>query len=215
MLRRPCGTGVEVVRGELRIVTNQEGRGLAERRFGSKRALEWLDAKLETMIVSDARVGFPDAGTSTDTSREGPPELEADVRAALLATYAGQFGSYTTMLWQVPALSLTAQAFLFTIALAKDVSPGARIVTGLLSVVTTAMSIYLMVSHRIHAERQGRVAEDLAKQLGAVRGLDKHHRGAAGVWVGVNRGSFALWILGLGLFGMVGFGAAVLGLWEL
>ena len=49
------------------------------------------------------------------------------MQAALLAVYAGQFGSYTTLLWQVPALSLTAQAFLFTIALAKDANPGARV----------------------------------------------------------------------------------------
>ena len=133
----------------------------------------------------------------------------------MLAVYAGQFGSYTTLLWQVPALSLTAQAFLFTIALAKNVDPGARVVTGILSVVTSLMSIYLMLSHRIHAERQGRVAMDLALQLGAQRGPEKYHRGAAGVWAAVNRGSFALWILGLGLFGMVGLGAAILGLSEL
>jgi hypothetical protein len=93
-----------------------------------------------------------------------------------------------------PLLSLTAQAFLFTIALAKDANPGARVLTGILSVITSLMSIYLILSHRIHAERQGRVAMDLAPQLGAQRGPEQFHRGAAGVWAGVNRGSFALWI---------------------
>jgi hypothetical protein len=53
---------------------------------------------------------------------------------------------------QVPALSLTAQAFLFTIALAKDANLGARVLTGILSVITSLMSIYLILSHRIHAE---------------------------------------------------------------
>ena len=64
---------------------------------------------------------------------------------------------------------------------------------------------------------QLRRACDLALQLGAKWGwgLEKYNRGAAGVWAGVNRGSFALWILGLGLFGLVGLGAAILGLWQL
>jgi len=177
--------------------------------------LNWLDAKLNDMVKTSALVGFPAVGDPAAATQAGSRELTPDAQAALLAVYAGQFGSYTTLLWQVPALSLTAQAFLFTIALAKDVDPGARAVTGMLSVVTSLMSIYLMVSHRIHAERQGRVAMDLAQQLGAQRGPEGYHRGAAGVWAGVNRGSFALWILGLGLFGMVGLGAAILGLSEL
>jgi hypothetical protein len=177
--------------------------------------LNWLDAKLYKMVETCAPVGFPAADDPTAATQAGSRGLGPDVQAALLAVYAGQFGSYTTLLWQVPALSLTAQAFLFTIALAKDADPGARVLTGILSVVTSLMSIYLMLSHRIHAERQGCVAMDLALQLGAQRGPEKYHRGAAGVWAGVNRGSFALWILGLCLFGMVGLGAAILGLSEL
>ncbi|MGH3428055.1 MAG: hypothetical protein ACRDQZ_10890, partial [Mycobacteriales bacterium] len=90
----------------------------------------------------------------------------------------------------------------------KDASDPARLATGLLSVLTSAMSIYLMISHRIHAERQGRIAADLARQLGAVDANDGHHRGAVGVWLGVNRGSFALWLAGVSLFGLVGLGAA-------
>ena len=31
---------------------------------------------------------------------------------SLLGVYAGQAGSYTTLLWQVPALSFTGQSFL-------------------------------------------------------------------------------------------------------
>ena len=177
--------------------------------------LDRLDTRLDAFVSTPAAVGFPAVDRPATATEDGSRALTPDARAALLAVYAGQFGSYTTLLWQVPALSLTAQAFLFTIALAKDVDPEARVVTGILSVVASLMSIYLMFSHRVHAERQGRVAEDLALQLGAQRGPERYHRGAAGVWAGVNRGSFALWILGLGLFGTVGLGAAILGLWEL
>jgi hypothetical protein len=171
------------------------------------RPLDWLDVQLAKKVAMSAPVGFPGQG--------GSRELSPDAQAALLGVYASQFGSYTTLLWQVPALSLTAQAFLFTVALAKDAAPAARVVTGILSVVTSLMSIYLMLSHRIHAERQGQVAMDLAVQLGARQDPERDHSGAAGVWAGVNRGSFALWILGLGLFGMVGLGAAILGLFKL
>jgi hypothetical protein len=171
------------------------------------RPLDSLDTRLSKEVDPPAQVGCP--------TQVGSRDIGPDAQAALLAVYASQFGSYITLLWQVPALSLTAQAFLFTIALARDVDPGARVVTGVLSVVTSLMSIYLMFSHRIHAERQGQVAMDLAKQLGAQQDPEKDHRGAAGVWAGINRGSFALWIFGLGLFGMVGLGAAILGLTEL
>jgi hypothetical protein len=186
--------------------------------------LDRLDTKLDRWVSTLPPVGFPAVDGSTAAAKDGSPELTPDARATLLAVYAGQFGSYTTLLWQVPALSLTAQAFLFTTALAKDADPGARVVTGILSVVASLMSIYLMFSHRIHAERQGRVAIDLALQLGAKWGWEEYRGhgteyrgrgGAAGVWAGVNRGSFALWILGLGLFGLVGLGAAILGLWQL
>jgi len=178
-----------------------------------KRPLNWLDGKIYKGWVKTAGpVGFPAAdGPAAGAKAQ---DLGADARAALLAVYAGQFGSYTTLLWQVPALSLTAQAFLFTIALAKDVDPGARVVLGVLSVVTSLMSIYLMFSHRIHAERQGRVAMDLAVQLGAQADAEEN-RGAVEVWAGVNSGSFVLWIVGLSLFGLVGLGAAILGLTEL
>jgi hypothetical protein len=179
--------------------------------------LSQLDHGIDHFVETPEPVGFP---PDQRPAAEGPAaeaesqDLGADARATLLAVYAGQFGSYVTLLWQVPALSLTAQAFLFTIALAKDVDPGARVVLGVLSVVTSLMSIYLMFSHRVHAERQGLVAMDLAQQLGARPG-QKKNRGAVEVWAGVNRGSFALWIVGLSLFGMVGLGAAILGLSQL
>ena len=158
--------------------------------------LDGLDHRMARLVGQNPPPGFPDS-------------LSADAKAALLASYGTQFGAYVNLLWQVPALSLTAQAFLFTIALG-DSRPVSRMVSGALSLVVAAMSIYLMVSHRIHAERHGRVATALAVQLGALDGADR--TGAAGAWGAVNRGSFVLWIAGLALFGLVGFGAVLVGL---
>jgi hypothetical protein len=53
--------------------------------------------------------------------------FEPDALLALLTVYTTQFGSYTTLLWQVPVLGLTAQAFLMTIALGMGISDDARI----------------------------------------------------------------------------------------
>lgn len=52
------------------------------------------------------------------------------------------------LVWQVPVLSLTAQAFLFTIALGSDSSRTARAVAALLSLVASFLSVELMSRHR-------------------------------------------------------------------
>ncbi|WP_428340824.1 hypothetical protein [Mycobacterium sp.] len=52
------------------------------------------------------------------------------------------------LLWQVPVLSLTAQAFLFTIAVGGASSQFARIVSSLLAMVITFLCLTLMARHR-------------------------------------------------------------------
>ena len=51
--------------------------------------------------------------------------------------------NFDSLLWQVPALSLTAQAFLLVIALGSGSGHLARIAAGLLSAVTALMSVQL------------------------------------------------------------------------
>lgn len=55
---------------------------------------------------------------------------------------------WDNLLWQVPILSLTAQAFLFTIALGPDTSQVARTIAASLSIVITGLSVTLMARHR-------------------------------------------------------------------
>jgi hypothetical protein len=68
-----------------------------------------------------------------------------DVRYQVVAARRAQWDN---LLWQVPILSLTAQAFLFTISLGPDTTKGARIVSALLSVLMSFLSITLMARHR-------------------------------------------------------------------
>jgi len=51
------------------------------------------------------------------------------------------------LLWQAPVLSLTAQAFLFTIAFDNDVKPLYRVASGLIEIVVGLLSWQLFLRH--------------------------------------------------------------------
>jgi hypothetical protein len=60
------------------------------------------------------------------------------------------------LIWQTPVVGITGQAFLFSIALAPDSSRMARIIASGLCILITAMTIQLIVRHRLadEADRQ-------------------------------------------------------------
>jgi len=89
-----------------------------------------------------------------------------DSLVSLLSLYGGQFGSYTTLLWQVPALGLTAQSFLLTIALMRDTSSGARIVACVLSVIIAIASASLMHNQRGRAINHAELLRRLSEKAG-------------------------------------------------
>jgi hypothetical protein len=55
---------------------------------------------------------------------------------------------HDALVWQVPALGLAAQAFLFTIALAPETGRGPRFIAAALAAITAWMSVLLMMRHR-------------------------------------------------------------------
>jgi len=67
------------------------------------------------------------------------------------------------LLWQVPALSMTAQAFLMTIALGSDTSQTARILTSLLSMVAAFATLHLFASNRRSEVADAHLLEDHEK----------------------------------------------------
>lgn len=70
--------------------------------------------------------------------------------------------NHDSMLWQTPVISLTAQAFLFTIALGGPTG-GARVIAALLALATAFASIQLLVKHRhfeIHYSEILRLVEE-------------------------------------------------------
>jgi hypothetical protein len=137
------------------------------------------------------------------------PDIDADASALteLLGVYAAQFGSYTTLLWQVPALSLTAQSFLMTIALG-DNSNVARLIASVLSIMIAGTSISLMHNQRGHAINHGELALRVSRRLGLARRLGRlaiddakpEFADAETVWVGWDRHIYHVWKVCLGLF---------------
>ena len=128
---------------------------------------------------------------------------------------------WDSLLWQVPVLSLTAQAFLFTTALSADALGWARVVAALLSLNISVLSILLMARHRqgelTDAHWLARFEQEVldAGEWGA-HGLAfrnaREFEGLEAGWVGrllPLRPMFAVWVVGLGLFGLAALGVVL------
>jgi disulfide bond formation protein DsbB len=112
------------------------------------------------------------------------------------------------LMWPVPALGLTAQAFLLTIALGSGSSRVARILAALLAAISTGLSMQLMARHRWHEATERAWLEAFERR----HGLDPVHRVQYELApeVGVRPAnriaawcSYRTWQLGLAVFGLV------------
>jgi len=131
---------------------------------------------------------------------------------------------WDNLVWQVPLLSLTAQAFLFTIALAGDTSRIARVIAAGLSLIVTFLSITLMARHRQAEIADAHWLEAYEKEnfqaLGdAVHGVAfQRNRNTADIKAGPigrmipMRPGFTTWVLGLAGFGLAALVVLVLAL---
>lgn len=120
----------------------------------------------------------------------------------MLATRRNQQDS---MLWQVPALALTAQAFLLTIALGGDAIPAfSRALAAGLGLVVACMTMQLMAKHRhlteldnawlALMEREIGIAPIAARDIGADIGPRRSRYRRAR--------SYVVWEAGLALFAL-------------
>jgi hypothetical protein len=82
---------------------------------------------------------------------------------------------YDSMMWQSPALSMTAQAFLFTLTLSSGVPRLPRILAACLSITLAILAIQLMSRHRQQELTDSVMLEKLEEQLGlAIDGCRPH-----------------------------------------
>jgi hypothetical protein len=145
--------------------------------------------------------------------RQRPASDPSDREMLLYEIVAFRRMQYDAMMWQVPALSLTAQAFLLTIALGSDSRTAARVISGCLSAVIALISVQLMSKHRRHEEVDSRWLEKFEQD----HGLELVHARPVERAVSVKmkapswleaQPSFNVWRLGLTVFGVVAVLAA-------
>jgi colanic acid biosynthesis protein WcaH len=74
--------------------------------------------------------------------------------------------SFNSLLWSTPVISLTAQAFLFTIALNPDVSVYSRIISAFLALITAVASIHLLMKHRFYEEEHAKISHKYERNHG-------------------------------------------------
>ena len=126
----------------------------------------------ETVITPGDRgtIGLGTAGWATAPT-DGQTDSGRDSLLSLMSLYASQYASYTTLLWQVPALGLTAQSFLLTIALDPGSSTGGRVTASLLGALIAGASMALMHDQRGRAIHYGALLRRLAGSDGLGLGI--------------------------------------------
>ncbi len=105
--------------------------------------------------------------------------------------------NYDNLVWQTPVVSLTAQAFLLTIALGAETANPARFVAALLSLLAALASLQLMAKHRHMEVLDSRILEEHEKNSrklgysvisGRVRTINDHIS-----WL-ARRSSYRVWM---------------------
>jgi hypothetical protein len=171
-----------------------------QRRKRLKQSLARLKGFAESVALDDAAAWL------------GGDGLKPGDMVALLNVYTGQYASYTTLLWQVPALALTAQAFLMTIVLGGGSPPvghAARYTASGLSIVVALASILLMHYQRARAINHAELAKRLSYRLWLTNlvggsfciddAVPRESTDTQNVWA-VNHVIYHIWAVCMGLF---------------
>lgn len=169
------------------------------------------------------------AGTGVpDRRRAEQAEIDPALRGSLYQVVANRRLGYDTLVWQVPALGLTAQAFLFTTALNTSNGKPARLVSASLALVIALISMQLMSKHRYHEEIDSRLLQvvetdlNLDKLYGCTPHAPPSERAETirmlaadypinqvrSTWI-QRRSSYRLWMYGLALFALAAAGIIV------
>jgi len=119
---------------------------------------------------------------------------------------AGRRQAYDQLLWQTPVLSLTAQAFLLTIALGPGSSYAARFMSASLSLIAALASIILMCKHRYYEVLASQMLQNFEDENKA-KGFEAVHaqRPSSKEKVSfiVRLSSYWVWIITLSAFAIV------------
>lgn len=137
------------------------------------------------------------------------PNDSKNPSSAQLAAYqvlAARRLGYDTLIWQTPALGLTAQAFLFTAALGHDTSRTARFIAGFLALVTSVISMQLMKKHRYHEMIDSHLLRKFEDQfsIDPLHAIPRERANRVNIkpsWP-ERLSSYSVWMCGLALFAL-------------
>lgn len=105
-----------------------------------------------------------------------PTRVSPQIQAAVLQMAENRRGRTDAMMWQVPALALTAEAFLLSISLGPDARGLARMLAAAAGMLVVGASLQLMYKHRYHEILYAEWLAEVEEQLGLPR---LHHPLAA------------------------------------
>jgi hypothetical protein len=135
------------------------------------------------------------------------------------AAVAARRSQSDSLLWQVPALSIAGQAFLFSAALAPDARLATRLLACLLSLTLTVLTLQLFARHRQGEITDAHWLEEYEKAKygqGQAHGrtwqMRRNTTHADAGWASklAEIGSFKVWSAGLALFGVAAIGVLVI-----
>lgn len=156
------------------------------------------------------------------THLEEPKQASPSVDA-VYAAVAARRTSFDGLLWQAPVLSLTAQAFLLTIALGAGVSEFSRIIACLLSIVVSLLTVQLLTRHRQAEITDAHLLRDMESDLPPryqVHGPSwQVRRNATSAYAGIfeplrRLPAYYLWAVGLSGFGIASFLTLVVSIFK-
>jgi hypothetical protein len=109
-----------------------------------------------------------DASPAPPASPPAPPEWEYQNQrlTVLYEALTARVGHRDALLWQSPALAMTAQAFLLTIALGHESRPVTRIIAATLGLFVTYMSVQLMLKHNLYLTNDQIMMVSLEREMG-------------------------------------------------
>ncbi|KAG0144717.1 hypothetical protein CROQUDRAFT_108339 [Cronartium quercuum f. sp. fusiforme G11] len=153
-----------------------------------------------------------------------PPTNFKDI-SVLYQVVAERRTAFDNLLWQVPATSLTAHAFLFSISLAADTGRFARIASMSLCIVITILTLHLFTrqlqaedaDHRWLADFEERHQIDYFDRAHGARWKDYRAQKPPGAgrlgWLAMHR-SYPLWSKGMLAIGALAFAILILAIFH-
>ena len=117
----------------------------------------------------------------------GPDSLRSEEQYKVIAD---RRNSFNTLLWQTPALSLTAQAFLLSIVANQQNQVATRLVCGGVAIVVALSTFQLFAKHQLQERKAARHLAEFErnhKHLGYVSISGRQHSGTDDTWLDPER----------------------------